>query len=116
MQEVMLKTHLIVTDVHEEYIIDWCGYIADTKPILKNGLPIFIIIGSESRMELNTIDIKLIEESAKRLTHPKGRQAITTDIARIYIKEENGKETFLGKVIHHHIKQYQQMFDPFEKI
>lgn len=114
MQEVMLKTHLIVTDVHEEYLIDWCGKIANTKPIFKNNMPIFVIIGSESRIELNTIDFKQIEEAAKRMTHPKGRQAVTTDIARIYIKEENGKETFLGKVIHNHVKQYQQMFDAFE--
>lgn len=116
MQEIKLKTHLIVANVHDEYSINWCGRIVDTKPLLKNGLPIFIIIGSESRMELNTIDIKLIEESAKRLTHPKGREAITVDIARIYIKEENGKETFLGKVIHRHIKEYRQMYDKFEYI
>ena len=113
MQEVMLKTHLIVTDVHEEYTIDWCGKIADTKPLFKNNMPIFIIIGSESRMELNTVDFKQIEESAKRMTHPKGKQAVTIDIARIYIKEEDGKETFLGRVIHKHIKKYQQMYDAF---
>ena len=64
MQEVMLKTHLIVTDVHEEYHIDWCGKIADTKPLFKNNKPVFIIIGSESRLDLNTIDFKQIEESA----------------------------------------------------
>lgn len=115
MQEIMLKTHLIVTDVHEEYFIDWCGKITDTKPLFKNGLPIFILIGSESRMELNTINFKQIEESAKKMTHPRGRQAITTDVVRIYIKEEDGKETFLGKVTHNHVKQYQQMFDKFEK-
>ena len=115
MQEVMLKTHLIVTDVHEEYHIDWCGKIANTKPLFKDNKPIFIIIGSESRMELNTIDFKQIEECAKSMTHPRGRQAITTDIARIYIKEENGKETFLGEVIHNHVKKYQQMYDAFEK-
>ena len=49
------------------------------------------------------------------MTHPKGQQAVTTDIARIYIKEENGKETFLGKVVHNHVKKYQQMYDAFEK-
>lgn len=114
MQEVKLKTHLIVTDVHEEYFIDWCGKIADTKPLFKNGMPLFIIVGSQERMELNTINFKQLEEAAKRLTHPRGRQAVTTDIARIYIKEESGKETFLGKVTHNHVKQYQQMYDSFE--
>ena len=113
MQEVMLKTHLIVSGVHDEYSIDWCGHIINTKPLLKNGLPIFVIVGSKSRMELNTINIKLIEESAKQLTHPKGREAVTIDVARIYIKEEDGKETFLGKVVHKHIKKYQQIYDKF---
>lgn len=116
MQEVMVKTHLIVTDVHEEYFVDWCGKLANTKPLLKNNMPIFIIIGSEARMELNTIDIKRIEECAKRMTHPRGRQAVTTDTARIYIKEEDGKETYMGRVIHNHVKQYQQMYDPVNKI
>lgn len=116
MQEVMIKTHLIVTDVHEEYFVDWRGSIANTKPLFKNNLPIFIIIGSEERMELNTIDIKQVEECAKKLTHPHGRKAVTTDIARIYIKEENGHEQFLGKVVHNHVKKYQQMYDSFKKI
>lgn len=116
MQEVMVKTHLIVTDVHEEYFVHWFGKLANTKPLLKNNLPVFIIIGSESRMELNTIDIKRIEECAKRLTHPRGRQAVTTDTARIYIKEEDGKEIYMGRVIHNHVKQYQQMYDPVNKI
>ena len=34
----------------------------------------------------------------------------------IYIKEENGHEEFLGRVIHNHVKQYQQMYDRFERI
>ena len=116
MQEIMLKTHLIVTDVHEEYFVKWSGSIANTKPLFKNDMPIFIIIGSKSRMELNTINIKSVEENAKRLTHPQGRQSFTTDTAYIYIKEESGNEKMIGKVIHNHIKQYQQMYDRFERI
>lgn len=115
MQEVMLKTHLIVTDVHEEYIVKWYGSIINTDPLFKNDMPVFILVSSEKRLELNTIDMKWIEESAKQITCPHGRQAITTDITRIYIKEKSGKETFIGKVIHNHVKQYQQMFDAFEK-
>ena len=116
MQEVMLKTHLIVSDVHEEYFVKWCSSIINTKPLLKNDMPIFIIISSDTRVELNTNNIKKIEECAERITHPRGRQAITTDTARIYIKEEDGKEKLIGKVIHNHVKQYQQMFDPFVKV
>ena len=116
MQEVMLKTHLIVTDVHEEYIINWCGKIANTKPLFKNNRPVFVIKSSGARIEVNTANMKHLEHCAKLITNPHGRQAITTDIARIYIKEENGKETLIGKVTHNHVRQYQQMYDKFDKI
>lgn len=116
MSEVMLKTHLIVTDVHEEYFVEWNESIANTDPVFQNDMPVFIIISSDSRIELNTIDIKRIEKCAKLLTRPKGRKAITTDTARIYIKEKGNKQTLIGKVIHNHVKQYQQMYDKFEQI
>lgn len=116
MQEVMLKTHLIVSDVHEEYFVKWCGKLIDVNPLLKNDLPIFVIVGSDGRMEVNSIDIKTIEKCAKSLSHPRGREAITSDCARIYILEEDGNERLMGKVFHNHVKQYQQMFDRFEYI
>ena len=53
MQEVMVKTHLIIKDIHSEYHMNWCGKIFDTKPLLnENGLPIFVIVGSEGRVEV----------------------------------------------------------------
>lgn len=55
--------------------------------------------------------MKRIENCAKRLTRPKGRSAITTDTARIYIKEEDDKETLLGVLTHNHVKTYAQMYD-----
>ena len=116
MSEVMLKTHLIVSDVHEEYFIKWCGKLVDARPLLKNDLPIFILVGSDGRMELNTIDIKMIEHCAKSLSHPRGKEAITSDCTRIYLLEEDGNERLMGKVFHNHVKQYQQMFDKFEYI
>ena len=116
MQEVMIKTHLIVTDVHEEYFVNWCGKIVDTKPLLQNGMPIFVIIADGRRVEINTIDIKRIETCAKQMTYPRGKQARTRDVARIYLKEEDGNEVLMGKVIHDHVKQYQQMYDRFDKI
>jgi len=109
---VMIKSHLIITDIHSEYIIKWQGRIIDTNPILKNGAPIFIIIGSESRIELNTCDMKQIEETAKRITRPRGRGAVSTDTARIYIKEVDGAEIYIGSVIHNSVKTYAPMFDP----
>ena len=77
-----------VTDVHEEYNINWCGKIINTKPKIKNGKPIFAVIGSRGRIELNTTDMQRVEKCAKLLTAPKGRQAITSDTAHIYIIEE----------------------------
>ena len=111
-EEIMVKTHLIVSDVHEEYHMKWCGKIRDTKPKFENGKPIFAIVGSGGRIELNTTDMKRIENCAKLLTRPRGRQAVTTDTAQIYIKEENEKETLLGILTHNHVKTYQQMYDP----
>ena len=50
MEEVMVKTHLIITDIHDEYQINWCGKIAEAKHLLKNGFPLFIIIGTKGRL------------------------------------------------------------------
>jgi hypothetical protein len=111
MEEVSIKTHLIITDIHNEYHMNWCGKIAEAKPILENGLPIFIIKGTRGRMEINTIDIKRLERAAKLLTQPKGRSAVTSDTARIYIKEENGNEMLLGILTHKNIKTFAPMYD-----
>lgn len=110
-ENVMIKSHLIVTSVQDEFSIKWCGRIIDTKPIIKNNKPIFVIIGSEGRAELNTINMKQIEDCAKRLTKPQGRASITTDQSFIYIKETDGKETCIGIVTHNHIKKYAPMYD-----
>lgn len=111
MQEVLVKTHLIVTEVHDEYEMDWCGKLADTNPLFVDDKPVFVIIGSKSRMELNTIDMRVLEDNAKRMTYPKGRQAVTKDVARIYIKEVNGHEHLIGRLTHRHIKCFAPMFD-----
>lgn len=114
MSEVLVKTHLIVTSVHEEYHIKWVGKILDAKPKFKNDKPIFAIVGGRGRTELNTTDMKLIEKCAKNLTMPRGRQAITTDTARIYIIEEDDNEKLLGILIHNHVKNYAPMYDKVE--
>lgn len=111
MQEVKIKTHLIITDIHEEYHINWCGKIKDTKPKFKCGKPIFVIISASGRIELNTTDMKYIERSAAALTKPRGRQAVTTDTAKIYIKEADGRETLLGVLTHNHVKTFAPMYD-----
>ena len=111
MEEISIKTHLIITDIHDEYHMNWCGKIANARPLLKNGLPLFIIIGTKGRLELNTIDMKHLERSAKLLTRPKGRSAITTDTSRIYIKEVDGNEMFLGVMTHKNVKTFAPMHD-----
>lgn len=111
MEERMVKTHLIVTDIHEEYFVNWFGSLMDTSPLIKNGLPVFVIISSTGRIELNTANINYIERCAKSITSPKGRQSITTDKARIYIKEEDGNEVYIGVVEHNHVKTYAPMYD-----
>lgn len=111
MEEVLIKSHLIVTDVHEEYHINWCGKIIDTKPQFKNGKPIFVVTGGGGRMELNTTDMARVEKCAKLCTQPRGRSATTTDTARIYIVEEDDNEKLLGVLTHNHVKQYAPMFD-----
>lgn len=109
--EVFLKTHLIVTDIHEEYYVDWCGCLDNTIPLFKNNMPIFIIISSKGRVELNTFNISELEKCAKRLTHPKGRGAVTIDKSYIYVKEINGNETLVGIVTHRHVKTFAPMYD-----
>ena len=111
MEEVLIKSHLIVTDIHSEYHIDWCGRIIDTKPQFKNGKPIFVIVGGNGRMELNTTDMTRVEKCAKLCTKPRGRSAVSTDTARIFIKEEDDSETLLGVVTHNRVKTFAPMYD-----
>ena len=111
MEEISIKTHLIITDIHDEYDMNWCGKIVEAKPLLKDGLPLFIIIGTRGRIELNTIDMKRIEKTAKLLTHPKGRSAVSIDTARIYIKEIDGNEMLMGVMTHKNVKTFAPMYD-----
>lgn len=111
MEERLVKTHLIVTSTHEEYDIKWLGRLIDTNPLLKDGLPTFVLVSKEKRVELTTLDMNFIETMAKRITNPHGRAAVTTDKTFIYIKEIGGKETCIGVVVHRHIKSYAPMYD-----
>ena len=111
MEEIFVKTHLIITDIHDEYHMNWCGKIANAKPFLKDGLPQFIIIGTRGRLEINTIDMKYLEHCAKLMTRPKGRSATTIDTSRIYIKEIDGDDMLLGVMTHKNVKTFSPMFD-----
>lgn len=110
-EEVSVKTNLIITDIHEEYDMHWCGKFSDADPVMQNGLPIFVISGKGGRIELNTCSMKRIEDTAKLLSKPHGRQAVTTDQVDVFLKEVNGNEKKVGYLVHRHVKTYAPMFD-----
>lgn len=111
MEEVAVKTHLIITDIHEEFHMNWCGKIFDAKPKLQNGLPVFTIIGSRGRIEISTIEMSQLEKCAKSLTYPRGRSAVSKDSSQIYIQEIDGNEKLIVVLTHRHVKSYAPMFD-----
>lgn len=108
---MLVKTHLIVTDQYEDYTVKWCGRLIDTNPVLKNGMPTFVIITNSGRMEMNTIDLLEVERQAKKFTYPRGRGSVTTDKGYIYVITQGGEEKLLGVVIHNHIRKYAPMYD-----
>lgn len=112
LSEIKIRSHLIITDIHDEYHMKWCGKILDANPAFdEKGRPIFAIIGSSNRINVSTTDMKHLEKCAKTLTNPKGRSAIATDSARIYIVEQNGNEKLLGILIHNRVKKFSPMYD-----
>ena len=111
MEEISIKSHLIIKDIHEEYEIDWCGKLFGSNPEIKNGKPVFIIIGDKGRMEANTMDMHQLEDCAKMLTTPRGRSAITKDSSRIYLKEVGGNEKLIGVLVHKRVKTFAPMYD-----
>lgn len=106
-----VKTHLIIKDIHEEYKINWCGHMKDVKPMFQNGKLMFAIVGGVGRMELNTNSMKDVEECGKRMTYPKGREAITTDKAFIYLIEEDWNEKLMCVITHNRVKKFAPMYD-----
>lgn len=109
--EVRIKSHLIITDIHSEFNIDWCGRLKGANPKLVNGLPLFILKGGGKRIEMNTLDMKRLEKVGKNMTNPRGRSAVMTDETRIFLKEENGNERLMCIITHHRIKTYVPMYD-----
>lgn len=106
MIETKIKTHLIIDNIEDQYSINWCGKIKDSRPLLKDGCPVFAVIGNKTRVELNTMDPSVLEKCAKRLTAPKGREATTLDSSHIYLKEENGNEKLMCVVTHTRVKHF----------
>ena len=112
MQEIKVKTHLIITDIHNEYHMNWCGKFFNVNPILnEKGLPKFIIVSGNSRMEIYTVDMNYIEKLCKKITCPTGRSAITKDFARVYIQEADGNQVLMGVLTHTKKKTFAPMYD-----
>lgn len=109
---MLVKTHLIVTDQYDNYTVKWTGRIKDCNVELnKDNLPVFVILSKNKRIEMPTLDIAAVEKTAKRISEPRGRGALTTDKVFIYVKEHGGEEKLLGSVVHDHIRKYAPMFD-----
>jgi hypothetical protein len=106
MKEKVETVRFIVTDIEDDFYTKWYGKMIDAKPVIKNNKFIFTIVSGRCRLELNTIDINYVEKMAKKATSPKGRQAVTSDSARIYIQEESGNEMLLGVVFHTRTKSF----------
>lgn len=102
----VVNTRLICIGCEDEYQMKWVGKIIDTNPIFIDNQFSFVIIGSQSRIEVNTMDFNRLENIAKRITVPKGRSAVSTDKAYIYIKEVSGKDKMIGVLTHNRIKTF----------
>jgi hypothetical protein len=112
MQEIAVKSHLIITDIHNEYHMNWCGKIRDVEPLFdEQGRPIFAIVSSESRIEVCTTSMTYLEECAKKITRPKGRSAVSADRAYIYIKTVDRDEKLMGILTHNRVKTFAPMYD-----
>ena len=109
--EEVTNTRLICIGCDDDFQMKWIRKIIDTNPSFDGDKLSFVIIGSNSRVEISTMDFNRLENVAKRITAPKGRSAISTDKAYIYIKEENGGEKIMGVVERCHIRKYAPMFD-----
>ncbi len=100
------KVNFVCINCNDEYHMNWVDKIVNSNPIFVNNQLSFVIISSQSRLEINTMDLKRVERSAMHITKPKGRSAITTDKARIYIKEVGGKKKLLGILTHNRVKDF----------
>lgn len=107
----LVKTHLIIKDIHSEFSIKWRGNIANSKPVFENDKLVFAIVGGRGRVEINTNNMIEVENRAKRMTQPRGRESITTDKAYVYLKEIDGNEKLVCVVRHNKIKKYAPMYD-----
>lgn len=111
LQTVKTKTHLIIKNIHEEYDVNWCGKFMGANPLLVNGMPIFILVSAESRVEVNTWDMAEIEKVGKKMAEPHGREAITESAVRVYLKEKGSESRLMAIIKHRRVKKFAPMYD-----
>jgi 2-C-methyl-D-erythritol 4-phosphate cytidylyltransferase len=111
MEEKLVKTHLIVIDIKNDYSIKWVKAIKETRPMFENGRLVFIVVGGKGRMEVNTNDMTRVEKSARAMSYPKGRAVVTSDVVRILLKQEDESEVLMGLLTHNRVKTFAPMFD-----
>ena len=109
---MLVKTHLIITDQYDDYEVKYVTKLIDLTPSLtsRNSMS-FVIVSRNSRYEVNTNDFKFLEETAKKLTITRGKEAYTEGTSRIYIKEKGDKETLLAIVRRKHYRVFAPMYD-----
>ena len=116
MNKIGEQTKFILLKTEDDFYTEWCGRIIDSNPIIQNNKFIFVIIGSQYRLEINTNDINYVEKIAKKMTKPKGRQAVASDSVRIYIKEKFDNEKLLGVLFHNRTKVFAPVYDNKEEL
>lgn len=108
----MMKTHLIVVGQSDDFNVKWTRKLIDLCPTIdSHGNFTFNIVVDSHRVEIKTHDMNYLIERAEKNTRPKGRGSLTTDEAKIYIKEQDGKETLVAIVTHIHTRKYAPMYD-----
>ena len=108
------KTHLIQVGEEYSFNVKWHRRIIDLSVKLTNGMPSFVIISNYGRVEFQTRSLNEVEEQAKSFCCPRGRRAIESDRAHIYIETNEG-EVLLGTVYCTRRRDFQPMYDLIEK-
>lgn len=110
------KTHLIQVGEEYNFKVKWHRRVIDLSVKLTNGMPSFVIISNYGRVEFQTRNLNEVEEQAKFFCYPRGRRAIESDKAYIYIETMGAeKETLLGTVFCMREREFRPMYDLIEK-
>jgi len=109
--DVVDEGRWIITHTDDGFNVKWFKKLQDMKPKLNaKGLPTFVLISSIGRSEIATMNMPYLENQAKKFTQPKGKGKLSTDVCRIYIKQEDGEEVLMGSVTHDVVRHYRKTY------